>query len=444
MLSSTLILSIISGLGILAVLIFFVVLMVLRRVVPTNMVHIVQSSKATTSYGKGRDAGNTYYAWPAALPKLGVTVLEFPESNFEIRLKDYEAYDQARLPFMVDVTAFFRIDKSETAAQRVPSFTELDNQLASIVKGAIRRVLATNTLEHILEARSELGSQFTSEVDKQITEWGVRTVKTIEFMDIRDSAHEGSKVIKNIMAKEQSRIDRESRVAIAENTQKAELSEIDAKRTVEVQRQDALQQVGIRTAEKDKLVGIAQEKTRQEVQEQAVITAERNMAVTKVEQERAAEIDATVQVRQATAERDATVLRSEGDLQKTRNAAAGLEAEGAARAKAEEAILLAPVTAQTTLAKEIGDNKSYQEYLLKLASTEAGQNVGIELAKAIGQSDLKIISNGQGGSGDVMSGVAGLADMFTAKGGTNMTGMLAAIGQTPEGQALLKKVTGSN
>lgn len=436
--------AVIVGLLVLLGIGFFVALMVLRRVVPTNMVHIVQSSKNTVSYGKGRDAGNTYYAWPASLPKIGVSVLEFPESNFEIRLKDYEAYDQARLPFMVDVTAFFRIDKSEIAAQRVPSFQELDNQLASIVKGAIRRVLATNSLEHILEARSELGSQFTAEVDKQITEWGVRTVKTIEFMDIRDSAHEGSKVIKNIMAKEQSRIDRESRVAIAENTQKAELSEIDAKRTIEVQRQDAAQQIGLRTADKDKAVGIAQEMTRQEIQTQAAITAERNMAVTKVEQEKAAEIDAAVKIRQATADRDAVILISEADLHKTRNAAIGLEAEGAARARAEEALLLAPVTAQTTLAKEIGDNKSYQEYLLAVDRIRSTENVGIELAKAIGQADLKIISNGgQSGSGEVLNGVAGLADMFSAKGGTNLTGMLAALGQTDAGKALVEKVTGS-
>jgi flotillin len=36
--------------------------------VPTNEVHIVQSSKKTTSYGKDTGHGNTYYEWPTWLP----------------------------------------------------------------------------------------------------------------------------------------------------------------------------------------------------------------------------------------------------------------------------------------------------------------------------------------------------------------------------------------
>ena len=69
-----------------------------RRVVPTNMVHIVQSSKSTVSYGRGREAGNTYYEIPSFIPFFGVTVTQFPESIFDISLKDYEAYDTGRLP----------------------------------------------------------------------------------------------------------------------------------------------------------------------------------------------------------------------------------------------------------------------------------------------------------------------------------------------------------
>ncbi len=39
----------------------------LRRVVPVNEVHIVQTRKDTVSYGKGF-ASNTYYEWPSRLP----------------------------------------------------------------------------------------------------------------------------------------------------------------------------------------------------------------------------------------------------------------------------------------------------------------------------------------------------------------------------------------
>jgi len=36
-----------------------------RRVVSTNMVHIVQSSRKTTPYGTGQTTGNVYYQWPS-------------------------------------------------------------------------------------------------------------------------------------------------------------------------------------------------------------------------------------------------------------------------------------------------------------------------------------------------------------------------------------------
>lgn len=109
-------------------------------------------------------------------------------------------------------------------------------------------------LEHIMESRSELSEQFTAEVTEQINEWGVIPAKSIEFMDIRDER--GSLVIQNIMDKEKSRIDRESRIVVAENHKQAELAEIDAKRIVDVQLQDALQLVGIRTAEKERNVNV--------------------------------------------------------------------------------------------------------------------------------------------------------------------------------------------
>ena len=76
----------------------------LRRVVPTNEVHIVQSSKSTTSYGKDTGHGNSYYLWPSWIPFLGVTRIILPTSVFSLNLEDYEAYDKGRLPFVIDVT----------------------------------------------------------------------------------------------------------------------------------------------------------------------------------------------------------------------------------------------------------------------------------------------------------------------------------------------------
>lgn len=428
------------------VVIIALVAVAYRKVVPTNMVHIVQSGKATTSYGRGNANGNIYYAWPSWIPVIGISVIEFPESIFKVQLEAYQAYDHARLPFMVDVVAFFRVSDSGTAAQRVASFTELNHQLHSVLQGSVRRILATNTLEHIMESRSELSIQFTSEVEDQIKEWGVIPAKSIEFMDIHDTTN--SVVIQNIMDKEKSRIDRESRIAVADNEKQAELYEIDAKRTVDVQRQDALQQVGTRTAEKDKIVGIATEVATQEIQEQAKLTAEKQMAVVRVEEERRAEINKAVTITAAQASRDthvlkaegdkqALILRADGDLQTTLKQAEGIKALGQSNANAQELLLMAPVTAQITLAKEIGSNTEYQQYLVTVEQISANKEVGIEMAKAISNADIKII----GGDSNIASSVSKVTDMFSAAGGLKVASMLSAVAATPAGAAIGEAIT---
>lgn len=447
---------IIAGAVLVGIIAFAAIL--LRRVVPTNMVHIVQSSKKSTSYGPRQEAGNTYYEFPQWIPVVGVVVSRFPESVFDISLKDYEAYDVNRLPFVVDVRAFFRISDSQTAAQRVANFAELQGQLLGVLQGAVRRILATNTLEHTMQDRSMLGEQFTVEVDHGLKEWGVSTVKMIEFMDIRD--HAGSTVIANMMAKDKSRIEMESRVAVAKNIQEAETKEIEANRQIALSRTEAEQQVGIRNAEMEKTVGIAKEKSNQEVQSEAKTTTERLMDVKKVEEVRSAEIsrdvavvkaeqDQRVQVVNAEAQKSATVIKAEaekestiqiaeGKLSATLKDSEGVAAIGTARAAAEQAMLLAPVNAQITLANEIGANEGYQSYLIQIRKVEAGEAVGKEMAGAMREADLKIIAN----SGDVQGGIGKLGDIFTPAGGTSLSGMLSAFAQTPEGAAVVNGVIG--
>lgn len=440
-------------------LIFIWWVLSLRTVVPTNMVHIVQSAGKTTEYGAKRSSGNVYYKWPQWLPYFGITVTEFPESIFDVRLGAYEAYDIGRLPFRVDITAFFRIEDSSKAAQRVSNFKELHEQLASVLQGAVRRILGTEHLEKIMEDRSSLGDNFTKEVNEQLQEWGVTTVKAIEFMDIRDS--EGSQVIKNIMAKEQSRIDRESRTAVAENTQQAVMAEINAQREVDLRQEEARQQVGQRKADVDKAVGISKEQSQQAIQEQAATTAEKTQAVARVNQTKAAEIakevqiinanaakesgvvdaegKAKIQVIEAQAHADAAEKQAQGEMAAAKLAAQGIEATGMAEGAAEKARLMAPVDTQIALAKEIGSNEGYQSYLTTMRSIEAQEQIGKANAEALAESDLKVIVN----SGDVSSGIQGLGDIFTAKGGTNLAAMASALGQTEEGKSLLGRITGA-
>gem|GEM_PF-3818251 len=63
--------------------------------------------------------------------------------------------------------------------------------------------------------------------------------------------------------------------------------------------------------------------------------------------------------------------------------AQGIEAVGKAQAEARKAMELAPVMAQIELAKEIGNNSNYMEYLLGIDGIKAGQIIGVAKAEAL-------------------------------------------------------------
>lgn len=114
-----------------------------------------------------------------------------------------------------------------------------------------------------------------------------------------------------------------------------------------------------------------------------------------------------------------------------------IKAKGVSEAESKKAMELASVVAQTTLAKEIGENKPYQEYLIRVKEVEVSQVVGVaqyeSIAKALSEADLKLLVN----SGDVHSGIGKLSDLFTAKGASQLNGLIEGLKQTDEGKQIL-------
>ena len=458
-------------LGIIAVVIALCIVIPLffRRVVETNEVHIVQSSNKTVSYGKDTGNGNTYYEFPSWVPIFGITKIVLPVSVFAVKIDDYEAYDLGRLPFVVDITAFFRIEDSNLAAQRVESFEDLQIQLTNIIQGSIRSILSSRALEDILQIRSELGDDFTKAVKIQLQSWGIEPVKNIELMDIRDSS--GSKVIFNIMEKKKSEIEKESRIEVANNLKLAQIAEIEAVQATEVKQQDANKIVGLKTVENEREVAISKELANQLIKDQEKITKEKEMEVVRVKDVKEAEIKKQVEIvraeqdqrkieidaearknakiKDAEAIKENQILVAQGDKEKQFLAAAALlemkdkEAQGtlkigSAEAEALRLKELAPVNAQIELAKEIGENEGYQTYLISIKQIEANRDIGLEQAKALSNADLKIIAN----EGKVASGVNKIGDVLSSKGGTNLASMLEGLNQSEIGKKIIDKFTG--
>jgi len=433
-----------------ALVVVFVASMLLavayRRVVPQNEVHSVQSTSRTVSFGKGMSGGNAYYAWPSWIPHFGVVTTVLPVSVFSLHLRNYDAYDCDRLPLLLDISAFFLIEDPAIAAQRVSSFEVLEDQLENILEGASRTILASRDIQEILSGRSEFGEAFTSEVRDQLIAWGVIPVKNIELLDIRDAP--GSQVIANIMEKKKSEIERDSRTEVAKNIKIALIAETEATRESDIAKQEALQAVGIRTAEKEREIGVANENAKQVIAEQNRVTQEKNVEVARVQEVGRASIQKQTNIITAEEKAATDILHAEGDKQKTilaaeahleteRRNAEGIQLNGAAKAEAEKLILLAPVDAQITLAKEIGSNSGYQSYLIKLEEIKALQVVGVAQAEALESADLKIIANG----GTVESGMGSIGQILSAKGGTALASMLEGLAQTDAGQAVVNKLT---
>jgi flotillin len=463
--------------------------MSLRRVVSTEVVHIVQRKSSTVSYGVNCGK-NAYYKWPSWLPVFGITVRELPVTNFDILLDSYSAYDKDRLPFVVDIKAFFRIADTNVAASRVESFDELKNQLSGIVQGAVRSVLAKSKLEEIMEERSTYGEQFTKSVFENLKEWGIQAIRNIELMDVRDD--KSSNVIENIMAKKKSAIEKESRIEVAENIKAATEAEIIANQKVECQKAESVRIVGEAKADSDKRIevananakkdkgvadahadqeiGIAKEKAEQSIKEQAKVTAEKQMEVQKVNEVKAAEIAKEKAIVQSEQEREQIRIKAEAEqknmqisadaekykieniakanLEAEKNRAEGIKAvgqneaevikaQGLAKAEAEKMQQLASVTAQTTLAEKVGENVGYQNYLIKIKEVEASIEIGVQQAKSYGEAlqsaDLKIIAN----SGDVNSGIGKITDLLSSKGGQAVNGLLESLQQTEVGGELV-------
>lgn len=467
MLTQTIISIVSIALPIIAVVAIVFYIFSLRRIVPTNVVHIVQRGADTVSYGVGKGS-NVYYAWPKWIPKLGVEVRELPVSNFNIDLPNYSAYDKDKVPFAVDIKAFFHIADTNKAAEKVASFQDLKTQLNDVVQGAVRSILAKYKLEEIMEERSIFGDKFTESVSEDLKSWGVEPIKSIELMDVRDA--NGSDVIHQIMAKRISAIDMESRTEVANNTKIAEQAELEAQKEISLKRAETERESGEAKAKSQQAIGIANSESikNKGIAEQAAFTeiakaekqaAEQRMEVIKVTQIKQAEIDKENAIIKQEQEKEMTKIKTDADKYKTETDATALliskekeatgikligitdaeviRAKGESEAEAKKQMELANVTAQSTLAKEIGDNQKYQDYLIKIRELEINGEVNKvqyeSLALALNGAELKLLVN----SGDVHSGLNSFSDILSSKGGSAANGMFEGLKQTAQGAGLL-------
>ncbi len=448
-------------LGIIAFLVILFIITKLRKVVPTNEVHIVQSKKNTTPFGKGQEAWNVYLDWPAWVPGFWVEVQHLPLSIFDLQLNWYKAYDVGKVPFQVDITAFFEIKEPVLAAEKVFSITELKDQLNETLKWVVRKILASKDIVEVMETRSEIKDQFYQEVFQAVKAWWV-DLKNVEFMDIRDD--EKSQVVTNIMMKKRSLIESESQIEVAENQKQATIEKenkiaearaaaakakssadiisSDSEREAELKRIENEKLTQNQDIEKEKILAIQKEEAKQKVYESEKETKARELAVKQLDEEKKAEIAKNIEVIKAEeqkqksiidaqAEKESIKLKAEADKIKIELEAEAektkIESIWLAEAKKIDYIWTAEAKNKTQMAEALNsfDSESIA-YMVKELEVELAKIVDLEKAKSLASADVKVISTWSNGGEWVKS----FMDLFSANGWTNIWAMVQAAKNT--------------
>jgi len=448
-------------LGFIWVLVLFYIITQLRKVVPTNEVHIVQSKSNSTPYGKWQEAGNVYLAWPAWVPMFWIEVQKLPLSIFDLQLNGYKAYDVGKVPFQVDITAFFEIKEPVLAAEKVFSIEELKDQLNETVKWVVRKILASKDIVEIMESRSEIKDQFYKEVFQAVKAWGV-DLKNVEFMDIRDD--DGSQVVTNIMMKKRSLIESESQIEVAENQKTAEIEKenkiaearaaaakakssadiisSDSERNAELKRIENEKLTQNQDIEKERILAVQKEEAKQKVYESEKETKAKELAVKQLDEEKNAEIAKNIEVIKAEeqkqkaiidaqAEKESVTLKAQADKTKVELEAEAdkLRIESVWLAKAKEIDYLGSAEAKnkTQMAEALNIfNSESIAFMVKELEVKLAEIVDLEKAKSLAKADVKVISTGSNGG----EGVDSFMDLFSAKGGTNIWAMVQAAKNT--------------
>ena len=384
----------------------------IRRVPPNEALVIVGRGAGRTSpesaIGQRVVIGGRTFVWPILQQGFSIS-LEQRQIGITV-----EGVDKNRIKIAIKASINFKVSGTEDgvrrAAQRFLSQQEL---LTEIIKesleGSLRSIVGDMTIEQIISDRKSLSDRVVAETKTDLVEQGLQ----VDLLNISDISTPGSDYLANLGRAEAARARQVAEVSEAEAARASEFARIEAAEQI-AERQKALnlKQAVIKAetdranaeaaaagqlakAEQDKLVAVQE---RDALSEQALVTQER----LDIDIRKPAEADAYAEVQRATAQRDAanaateadaykrtkiaeankvaavqdaeaaaSAVRFAGEAERDRQVAlaAGIRAEGEARAAATQAEGLADAAATDAKAlalKKYGEAALAQEIISRL------------------------------------------------------------------------------
>ena len=403
------------GVGALAIAFFAIVAFVanrIRRVPPNEALVIVgrgAGKRAAEAVGGQRVVvGGRVFVWPILQQGFAIS-LEQRQIGITV-----EGVDKNRIKIAIKASINFQVRGDEDGVRRAAQrFLSQQGALTEIIKesleGSLRSIVGDMTIEQIISDRKGLSDRVVDSTKTDLSEQGLQ----VDLLNISDISTPGSDYLANLGRAENARARQVAEVSEAEAQRVAEFAVIEAAEQI-AERQKALdlKRAAIKAqtdranaeaeaagqlarAEQDRLVAAQQ---REALAEQAKVTEEElDISVRKP-----AEADAYAAVQRANAERDAAnaateadafkrttiaqanktaaiqdaeaaaeSVRRAGEAERDRQVAlaAGIRAEGEARAAATEAegrAEAAATDAKAEALKKYGEAALAQELISRL------------------------------------------------------------------------------
>jgi flotillin len=385
----------------------------IRRVPPNQALVIVGRGAGRLSPGEpvtGQRVviGGRTFVWPILQQGFSIS-LEQRQIGITV-----EGVDKHRIKIAIKASINFKVSGTEEGVRRAAQrFLSQQEALTDIIKesleGSLRSIIGDMTIEQIISDRKGLSDRVVAETKTDLVEQGLQ----VDLLNISDISTPGSDYLANLGRAEAARARQVAEVSEAEAARVSEFARIEAAEQIaERQKALSLRQASIKAetdranaqaeasgqlakAEQDKLVAVQE---RDALSEQALVTQER----LDIEIRKPAEAEAYAEVQRATAQRDAanasteaeaykrtkiaeankvaavqdaeaaaTAVRFSGEAERDRQVAlaAGIKADGEARASAIQAEGLAEATATDAKAialQKYGEAALAQEIISRL------------------------------------------------------------------------------
>jgi flotillin len=299
----------------------------IRRVPPNEALVIVGRGAGRPAPGEAGTGqrvviGGRTFVWPILQQGFSIS-LEQRQIGITV-----EGVDKNRIKIAIKASINFKVSGTEEGVRRAAQrFLSQQSALTEIIKesleGSLRSIIGDMTIEQIISDRKGLSDRVVAETKTDLVEQGLQ----VDLLNISDISTPGSDYLANLGRAEAARARQVAEISEAEASRASEFARIEAAEQIaERQKALSLRQATIKAetdranaeaeasgmlakAEQDKLVAIQE---RDALTEQALVTQER----LDIEIRKPAEAEAYAEVQRATALRDAANAATEADAYK--------------------------------------------------------------------------------------------------------------------------------